>query len=50
LHDSVVARTPQGRWGDPSDFIGIAAFLASDEAAFITGTAIPIDGGFSTQG
>jgi 2-deoxy-D-gluconate 3-dehydrogenase len=50
LHDSVLNRTPMGRWGDPRDFIGIAAFLASDEAAFITGTAIPIDGGFSTQG
>ncbi|WP_424811245.1 SDR family NAD(P)-dependent oxidoreductase [Roseococcus sp. YIM B11640] len=50
LHDSVLNRTPMGRWGDPKDFIGIAAFLASDEAAFITGTAIPIDGGFSTQG
>ncbi len=50
LHDSVLARTPAKRWGDPSDFAGIAAFLASDAAAFITGTAIPVDGGFSTQG
>lgn len=50
LHDNVLRRTPMGRWGDPSDFLGIAAFLASDEAAYVTGTAIPIDGGFSTQG
>ncbi len=50
LHESVLARTPMGRWGDPRDFEGIAAFLASDSAAFVTGTAIPVDGGFSTQG
>jgi len=50
LHDSVLARTPAKRWGDPKDFAGIAAFLASDAAAFVTGTAIPVDGGYSTQG
>jgi 2-deoxy-D-gluconate 3-dehydrogenase len=50
LHDSVIARTPAKRWGDPADFAGIAAFLASDAAAFVTGTAIPVDGGYSTQG
>jgi 2-deoxy-D-gluconate 3-dehydrogenase len=50
LHDSVLARTPANRWGDPSDFAGIAAFLASDAAAFVTGTAIPVDGGYSMQG
>jgi 2-deoxy-D-gluconate 3-dehydrogenase len=50
LHDSVLARTPAKRWGDPRDFEGIAAFLAADAAAFVTGTAIPVDGGYSTQG
>jgi 2-deoxy-D-gluconate 3-dehydrogenase len=50
LHDSVLARTPAKRWGDPADFGGIAAFLASDAAAFVTGTAIPVDGGYSIQG
>lgn len=50
LHDAVVARSPCKRWGDPKDFGGIAAFLASDEAAFVTGTAIPVDGGYSIQG
>lgn len=50
LNDAVIARSPGRRWGDPKDFGGIAAFLASDEAAFITGTAIPVDGGFSIQG
>jgi 2-deoxy-D-gluconate 3-dehydrogenase len=50
LHDSVMARVPAKRWGDPADFAGIAAFLASDAAAFVTGAAIPVDGGYSTQG
>lgn len=50
LHDNVLARTPIGRWGDPKDFEGIAGFLASDAAAFITGVAIPVDGGFSVNG
>lgn len=36
---------PAGRWGRPSDVAGLAAFLASDDAAFVTGTTIPVDGG-----
>jgi 2-deoxy-D-gluconate 3-dehydrogenase len=50
LNDNVLARTPKGRWGDLADFEGVAAFLGSDASAFITGTAIPVDGGFSVQG
>jgi len=50
LNDNVLARTPKGRWGDIRDFEGIAAFLGSDASAFITGVAIPVDGGFSIQG
>ena len=50
LNDNVLARTPSRRWGEPSDFEGVAAFLASDAAAFITGVAIPVDGGYSVQG
>ena len=50
LHERVVARTPAGRWGAPDDFAGIAAFLASSASDFITGTAIPVDGGYSVQG
>jgi 2-deoxy-D-gluconate 3-dehydrogenase len=50
LNDNVLTRTPSGRWGTPGDFEGIAAFLGSDSSAFITGTAIPVDGGFSVQG
>jgi 2-deoxy-D-gluconate 3-dehydrogenase len=47
LHDSVAKRTPQGRWGVPDDMAGIAAFLASSASDFVTGAAIPVDGGFS---
>jgi 2-deoxy-D-gluconate 3-dehydrogenase len=50
LHDRVLARTPAGRWGVPEDFAGIAVFLASAASDFITGTAIPVDGGYSVQG
>jgi 2-dehydro-3-deoxy-D-gluconate 5-dehydrogenase len=50
LHDKVLARTPAGRWGDPKDFAGIAVFLSSAASDFVTGTAIPVDGGFSVQG
>jgi 2-deoxy-D-gluconate 3-dehydrogenase len=47
LHDSVEKRTPHGRWGTPLDMAGVAAFLGSSASDFITGTAIPVDGGFS---
>jgi 2-deoxy-D-gluconate 3-dehydrogenase len=50
LHDRVLARTPAQRWGDPDDFAGIAVFLASKGSDFVTGTAIPVDGGYSVQG
>jgi len=47
LQDSVEKRTPHGRWGTPGDMAGIAAFLAGPASDFVTGTAIPVDGGFS---
>jgi 2-deoxy-D-gluconate 3-dehydrogenase len=50
LHDKVLARTPAARWGVAGDFAGIAAFLASPASDFVTGTAIPVDGGFSVMG
>ena len=46
LNESVLARTPAGRWGRPSDLAGIAVFLASSGSDFVTGAAIPCDGGF----
>ena len=50
LHERVLARTPAGRWGKPDDFAGTAVFLASGASDFVTGTALPVDGGFSVQG
>ena len=50
LHDRVLARTPAARWGGIDDFAGIAVFLASSASDFVTGTAIPIDGGYSVMG
>jgi 2-deoxy-D-gluconate 3-dehydrogenase len=47
LNERVLARTPAGRWGSPDDFAGIAVFLASRASDFVTGTAIPVDGGYS---
>jgi len=49
LHDRVLARTPAQRWGTPGDFAGIAVFLASPASDFLTGTAIPVDGGYSVM-
>ncbi len=50
LHDKVLARTPAGRWGTPADLAGVAVFLASSASDFITGTAISVDGGYSSLG
>jgi len=47
LHENVVRRTPAGRWGKPEDLAGVAVFLASAASDFITGTALPVDGGYS---
>jgi 2-dehydro-3-deoxy-D-gluconate 5-dehydrogenase len=47
LQERVENRTPAGRWGVPPDMAGIAAFLASPASDFVTGTAIPVDGGYS---
>lgn len=46
---AILARTPMKRWGIPADIGGVVAHLCSDEARFITGAVIPIDGGYSAQ-
>jgi 2-deoxy-D-gluconate 3-dehydrogenase len=48
FHEQVIARTPDGRWGEPDDLKGTAIFLASRASDFITGIALPVDGGFSS--
>jgi 2-deoxy-D-gluconate 3-dehydrogenase len=48
LHERVLARTPAQRWGEPDDFTGIAVFLAAPASDFVTGAAIPVDGGYSS--
>jgi 2-deoxy-D-gluconate 3-dehydrogenase len=49
LEQRVVARTFAGRWGEPDDLAGTAVFLASAASDYVTGTAIPVDGGYSVQ-
>jgi 2-dehydro-3-deoxy-D-gluconate 5-dehydrogenase len=50
LNERVLARTPAGRWGEPQDIAGVAVFLSSPASDFVTGAAIPVDGGYSSQG
>ena len=45
----VAERTPAARWGRPEELAGAAVFLASRASDFVTGTAIPVDGGYSVK-
>ncbi len=47
--DEVLARIPAGRFGTPDDVAGLVLFLCSDDAAYITGQALTVDGGMSAQ-
>ena len=49
LHERVLMRTPAGRWGKPEDHAGVAVFLASAASDFVTGAAIPVNGGYSSM-
>jgi len=49
MHERVVGRTPARRWGEPADLAGAAVFFASRASDFVTGTALPVDGGFSSS-
>ena len=46
LSDEILGHTAQQRWGHPSDLVGAYQFLASDAAAFVTGTVLNVDGGY----
>ncbi|MEM2001734.1 MAG: SDR family oxidoreductase [Candidatus Methanomethylicaceae archaeon] len=43
----IIVHTPIGRFGEPRDLCGAVKWLLSDEASFVTGIVVPIDGGFS---
>jgi len=47
FNDWVCKRTPAGRWGDPREIGPAAVFLASDEAAYVNGLVMTVDGGFT---
>jgi NAD(P)-dependent dehydrogenase (short-subunit alcohol dehydrogenase family) len=47
--EAIVARTPFGRWGKPDDIGGAVVFLCSEGAGFITGSVLPVDGGYSVK-
>jgi gluconate 5-dehydrogenase len=47
FNDWVCKRTPAGRWGDPRELGPAAVFLASDEAVFVNGLVMTVDGGFT---
>jgi NAD(P)-dependent dehydrogenase (short-subunit alcohol dehydrogenase family) len=44
---AIIKMTPFGRFGEPDELIGTVLFLSSDASKFVTGTVIPIDGGFN---
>jgi 2-deoxy-D-gluconate 3-dehydrogenase len=49
MSERVVSRTPARRWGEPADLAGSAVFFCSRASDFVTGTALPVDGGFSSS-
>lgn len=48
LHERVLARIPAGRWGDPDDIAGTAVWLSSAASDYVTGIAVPVDGGYTS--
>lgn len=49
VRDRLVSRSPFPRLGQPEDIANAALYLASDEAGFVTGIALPVDGGYIAQ-
>lgn len=48
-HDQVLARLTSGRWGEPSDLVGPALFLASPASDYLHGVILPVDGGWLSR-
>jgi NAD(P)-dependent dehydrogenase (short-subunit alcohol dehydrogenase family) len=48
-YKAFIEKIPMGRWGELDDIAGVAVFLASDASAFVTGTALFVDGGWTAQ-
>jgi len=46
VNEQIASRTPAGRWGTPEDLVGAAVFLSSRASDYVTGVALPVDGGF----
>ncbi len=46
---AILKRIPAGRWGNPTDMVGPCVFLASDDAAYVTGAMLTVDGGYSAS-
>lgn len=44
---TIIDHTPMAEFGKPEDLVGVAVWLASDAARFVTGIVVPVDGGFS---
>ena len=49
MNDEILARTPAGRWGQPSEIAGTAIFLASSASDFVTGETIRVDGVYAIR-
>ena len=45
----ILGRTPMGRWGQPGEVGELAIWLLSDNSSFVTGTVMPVDGGYAAM-
>jgi 2-deoxy-D-gluconate 3-dehydrogenase len=48
-YNFIKSRIPHGRWGEPDELAGAAVFLASPASDYITGIALPVDGGYTSM-